>query len=237
MAELGLPAEVTQGEGGAGQAELNFPASTPVQAADGHALFKHAAKAIAHQRSCSVTFMAMPEESQAGSGCHLHLSLRDEAGRPCTAAAGGGASATELSHPARRFLAGLLAFSPELTLLHAPVVNSFRRLQPGGFAPAVATWGYDNRAAMVRVVGSGPSLRMEFRLPRADANPYLTIAGALAAGIGGLEEDGIELPAASVPGAGGTALARSRWTSPRPSSGSRIRSWPAGRSAKASGSM
>ncbi len=191
MADLGLQAEATQGEGGVGQAEMNFPASAPIQAADGHVLFKHAAKAIAHQHSRAVTFMAKPDQSQPGSGCHLHLSLRDENGSPCTAAAG-----TGLSERAWRFLAGVLAFSPELTLLHAPVVNSYRRLQPGGWAPSAATWGYDNRAAMVRVIGSGPSLRMEFRLPGADANPYLTIAAALAAGVGGLEDQGAELPAA-----------------------------------------
>jgi glutamine synthetase len=197
MAELGLPAEATQGEGGVGQAEMNFPAGAPIPAADGHALFKHAAKAIAYQHSRAVTFMAKPDQLQAGSGCHLHLSLRDETGSPCTAAAGPGAAGTELSERARQFLAGVLAFSPELTLLHAPVVNSYRRLQPGGWAPSAVTWGYDNRAVMVRVIGSGPSLRMEFRLPGADANPYLTIAATLAAGIGGLEEDGIELPAAA----------------------------------------
>jgi glutamine synthetase len=196
MAEFGLPAESTQGEGGVGQVEMNFPADAPLRAADAHALFKHAAKAIAHQHSRCVTFMAQPDQDQAGSGCHLHLSLRDQAGLPCTAAAGAAAADTELSERAQRFLAGLLAFSPELTLLHAPVVNSYRRLQPGGWAPSVVSWGYDDRRTMVRVVGRGPSLRLEFRLPGADANPYLTIAAALAAGIGGLEDDGVELPAA-----------------------------------------
>jgi glutamine synthetase len=209
MAELGLPAETTQGEGGTGQAEINFPASAPMAAADGHALFKHAAKAIAYQRSCAVTFMAMPDQSQAGSGCHLHLSLRDEAGKLCTAAPDGGPAAAGLSDRARRFLAGLLAFSPELTLMHAPVVNSYRRLQPGGWAPSCATWGYDNRAVMVRVVGSGPSLRMELRLPGADANPYLTIAAALAAGVGGLDGQ-TELPAATLPTAMLTAASGDR---------------------------
>jgi len=204
MAELGLPAEATQGEGGVGQAEMNFPPGAPVQAADGHALFKHAAKAIAYQRSQAVTFMAMPDQHQAGSGCHLHLSLRTDTGAPCTAAAGadpaGSAAGTDLSKHGRRFLAGVLAFSPELTLLHAPVANSYRRLQPGGWAPSQATWAYDNRAAMVRVIGRGPSLRMEMRLPGADANPYLTIAATLAAGIAGLEDDNLGLPAA-IPGA------------------------------------
>ncbi len=199
MAELGLHAETTQGEGGIGQAEMNFPAGPPMQAADGHVLFKHAAKAIAHQHARAVTFMAKPDQDQPGSGCHVHLSLRDESGRPCMAA-GPGPAAAELGDLARRFLAGVLAFTPELTLLHAPLINSYRRLQPGDWAPSQASWGYDNRGAMVRVVGSGPSLRMEFRLPGADANPYLTIAAVLAAGIAGLEDDDIEFPDALPPG-------------------------------------
>jgi glutamine synthetase len=190
MAELGMAAETTQGEGGSGQVELNFPPGEPLSTADGHTLFKYAAKIIAYRNSRAVTFMAMPDQDQATSGCHLHISLRDDTGSPCTARAG-----TELSERARQFLAGILAFSPELTLMHAPLMNSYRRLQPGGWAPTCPTWGYDNRTAMVRVVGSGHSLRMEFRLPGADANPYLAIAAALAAGIAGLEDDGIELPA------------------------------------------
>jgi glutamine synthetase len=187
MAELGVPAETTQGEGGPGQAEINFPACAPVPAADGHALFKHAAKAIAHQQSRAVTFMALPDQAQASSGCHLNISLRDAEGRP------GPADAETLSEPASRFLAGVLAFSPELTLMHAPLPNSYRRLQPGGWAPSSATWGHDDRVAMVRVAGRGPSLRMELRLPGADANPYLAIAALLAAGVAGLEHD-VELP-------------------------------------------
>jgi glutamine synthetase len=207
MAGLGLPAEATQGEGGAGQAEMNFPAGPPAAAADGHVLFKHAAKSLAYRMERSVTFMAKPDEFSPGSGCHLHLSLRDENGSPCTAAAGTGPASTELSARARRFLAGVLHFSPELTLLHAPLINSYRRLQPGDWAPSAASWGYDDRTAMVRVVGRGPSLRMEFRLPGADANPYLTIAAVLAAGIAGLEDDGIELPPAVRAGGAGDAAA------------------------------
>jgi glutamine synthetase len=200
MAGLGRRAEATQGEGGVGQAEMNFPACAPVQAADGHVLLKHAAKALAYQMSRSVTFMAKPDQAQPGSGCHLHLSLRDEDGSPCMADTDAGTSGTALSERARRFLAGVLEFSPELTLMHAPLVNSYRRLQPGDWAPSAVSWGYDNRAAMVRVVGRGPSLRMEFRLPGADANPYLAIAAVLAAGIAGLADDGIELPRALRPG-------------------------------------
>ena len=190
MAGLGFPAEATQAEGGVGQVEMNFAADAPIVTADSHVLFKYAAKTIAHQMARSVTFMAKLDEFQPGSSCHIHLSLRDVRGEPCTAANG------ELSQDARRFLAGLLAFSPELLLMHAPFANSYRRLQPGSWAPATVTWGFDNRSVMVRVLGEGPSLRMEFRLPGADANPYHSIAAVLAAGLAGLEDDQIELPPA-----------------------------------------
>lgn len=190
MAGLEFPAEATQAEGGIGQVEMNFPPSGPMVTADNHVLFKHTAKVIAQRQARSVTFMAKLDESQAGSSCHLHLSLRDSDGEPSTAANG------ELSRVARRFLAGLLAFSPELMLMHAPFANSYRRLQPGSWAPATVTWGYDNRSVMVRVLGEGASLRMEFRLPGADANPYHSIAAVLAAGLAGLEDDQIELPPA-----------------------------------------
>ncbi len=91
------------------------------------------------------------------------------------------------------FLAGLLAYTPELTLLHAPYANSYRRLRPGSFAPSNATWGWDNRSCMVRVVGRGEACRFEFRVPGADANPYHTFAAIIAAGLAGTER-GLEPP-------------------------------------------
>jgi glutamine synthetase len=92
-----------------------------------------------------------------------------------------------LSDLARAFLAGLLAFAPELCLLHAPYANSYRRLQAGSWAPSNVTWGIDNRTCLVRLCGAGDDCRFEFRLPGADVNPYLSHAGVLAAGLAGVE--------------------------------------------------
>ena len=85
------------------------------------------------------------------------------------------------------FLAGLLVFTPELTLLHAPYANSYRRLTPSAFTPLRATWGWDNRIAMVRVIDGPAGLRFEVRLPGADANPYFVYSAILAAGLAGVD--------------------------------------------------
>lgn len=180
MAANGIACEATQGEGGVGQYEINIRHAEPLAMADRHVLFKHLVKALAQERGLAATFMAKPSESEPGSGGHIHLSLQDGRGEP---ALGAGGSLSELG---RSFLAGLLSYTPELTLLHAPLVNSYRRLQPGSFAPINVCWSGDNRTAMVRVLG-GAVTRFEFRLPGADMNPYLSFAAVLAAGLEGID--------------------------------------------------
>ena len=60
---------------------------------------------------------------------------------------------------------------------------------PGGsFAPTAVAWGRDNRTCSLRVVGHGPSLRVENRSPGGDVNPYLAVAGMIAAGLHGIEQ-------------------------------------------------
>ena len=87
------------------------------------------------------------------------------------------------------FLAGQLACLRELTLCFAPNINSYKRFQPGTFAPTAVAWGVDNRTCALRVVGHGPSLRIEHRVPGGDANPYLAVAALIAAGLHGIEHE------------------------------------------------
>lgn len=183
MSALGVDAEASQGEGGPGQHEINFPHGPPLTVADHHVLFKHATKALAHQDGLSVTFMAKVSTEHAGSSCHVHLSLRDRDGRPLPSDRDSALAPAE-----RAFVAGVLRYAPDFAVLHAPYVNSYRRLQPDSWAPTTSTWGYDNRSCMVRVLGAGASRRLEYRLPGADCNPYLSFAGLLAAGIEGLSQ-------------------------------------------------
>jgi glutamine synthetase len=87
------------------------------------------------------------------------------------------------------FLAGLLAATRELTVFLAPNVNSYKRFVAGSFAPTALAWGRDNRTCAMRVVGHGPSLRVECRIPGGDVNPYLANAALIAAGLHGMEEE------------------------------------------------
>jgi glutamine synthetase len=182
MASIGIQIDQWQGEGGPGQHEINLRYSEPLQMADRHVLYKHGVKAVAQSCGLSVTFMAKPFTDEAGSSCHVHLCLYDSEGKPAF-------GVHDLSTLGRGFLAGLLAYGPELTLLQAPYANSYHRLQPGSFAPVNATWGWDNRSCMVRVVGQGRACRFEFKVPGADANPYFSFAAIIAAGLAGVEQN------------------------------------------------
>jgi glutamine synthetase len=150
--------------------------------ADHHVVYKNGAKEIAYLNGCSVTFMAKPDHTSIGSSCHIHSSLwRD----------GENAFAGE-SEVFRQYLAGQIACARELAVFLAPAVNSYKRFAAGSWAPTTLAWGYDNRTCGFRIVGHGPSLRAETRIPGADVNPYLAFAALLAAGIHGIEQ-GLEL--------------------------------------------
>lgn len=140
-------------------------------------LFKHAAKAVADAQGMTASFMAAPSTG-VGSGLHLHVSLADFDGRPLLAV--DPQDGTELGELGEQAVAGLLAVLPEAAPLWAPYVNSYKRLGDHSFAPARLAWGRDNRTCAVRVVGHGRSLRLEVRLPGADANPYLALAAVFA---------------------------------------------------------
>src|SRR4029077_3626116 len=87
-----------------------------------------------------------------------------------------------------QFVAGVLATMTDFTLLYAPNINSYTRFASASFAPTAVAWGTDNRTCAVRLVGHGPSARMENRLPGGDVNPYLAIAAMLAGGLHGIEQ-------------------------------------------------
>jgi glutamine synthetase len=136
----------------------------------------------------ALTFMAKPNQRE-GNSCHIHFSLRDASGNPVMAAEGG------LSEVGSQVIAGLLASMRELTLLYAPNINSYKRYQPGTFAPTAVRWGVDNRTCALRLVGHGSSLRVENRVPGGDVNPYLAVAAMVAAALHGMD-NGLPLEAA-----------------------------------------
>jgi glutamine synthetase len=179
MAGAGLRVETSKGECNFGQHEINFAYGPVLQTADEHAIYKNGAKEIADQEGMAITFMAKFNERE-GNSCHIHLSLQRDDGTPLFAADD---TAFE------RFLAGQLACLEELSLMYAPNVNSYKRFAAGSFAPTAIAWGLDNRTCALRVVGHGPSRRIECRLPGADVNPYLALSAMIAAGLHGIDSE------------------------------------------------
>jgi glutamine synthetase len=190
MAGAGLRPESAKGECNDGQHEVTFRYDEALRCADHHAIYKNGAKEIAAQEGMALTFMAKPNERE-GNSCHIHFSLRSTDGD--TPAFGDGHGMSGLM---RRALAGILATMPEFTLWYAPNVNSYKRYQPGSFAPTALRWGTDNRTCALRVVGHSPTgLRFENRVPGGDVNPYLALAAMTAGALYGIEHE-LELEAA-----------------------------------------
>ncbi len=183
MVRAGLTMETARGECHAGQYEIVFRYDEAMTTCDNHVFFKNGAKQIAAQEGVALTFMPKFDEGE-GNSCHIHLSLRGTDG---SAVLADSAADDGMSDLMRHFVAGQLACLPDFALLMAPNINSYKRLQPGGFAPTGITWGRDNRTCPVRVVGQGHSMRIEHRVPGGDANPYLAVAAAVAAGLHGIE--------------------------------------------------
>jgi glutamine synthetase len=184
MQGAGIAVETSKGEAWPGQQEINFRYADALTMADNHVIYKNGAKEIAHLNGCSITFMAKPDHTWIGSSCHIHASLW-RGSEPAFAGE---------SEVFRTFLAGQIACARELAVFFAPNINSYKRFAAGSWAPTTLAWGHDNRTCGFRVVGSGPALRVETRIPGGDVNPYLAFAAVLAAGLHGIEQ-GLEPPA------------------------------------------
>jgi len=185
MAGAGMIVESAKGECNLGQHEIAFKYQDALRTCDNHVIYKTGAKEIAAQESMALTFMAKYNERE-GNSCHIHLSFRGTDGSMVMADHD---DPNGLSAAGKGFIAGQLAHARELTLLYAPQINSYKRYVPGSFAPTAIRWGRDNRTCAMRLVGHGQSLRLENRLPGGDVNPYLAVAGMVAAGLHGIQEN------------------------------------------------
>jgi len=181
---LGIATDTWIHEVGATQYEINLLHGDPLAVADQAFLFKYAAREIALRHGLNAVFMAKPIAGSSGSSMHLHISVVDSEGRNVFSQHDGGESASF-----RQFVAGLQKYVPDLMLMLAPNVNSYRRYVAGSQAPTNLQWGYDNRTTGLRIPASRPSARrVENRVAGADANPYLAVAASLSAGLAGLND-------------------------------------------------
>jgi glutamine synthetase len=183
-AALGLPLRSLENEWGPGQVECTFSAARALRTADDLVLFRTATRQVCRRLGCFATFMARPAlKGYYASGWHLHQSLVDDAGKNVFA------GSELLSTIGQSYLAGLLEHAVASTVFATPTVNGYRRFRPNSLAPDRASWGFDHRGTMLRVLGGkgDPATRLENRVGEPAANPYLYIASQIVAGLDGIE--------------------------------------------------
>lgn len=181
-----LPVDTTIAECGPGQFEINLlHQKDALLAADQAVLLKRLVKHVAARHNLTATFMAKPFGEEMGNGMHVHASLEDSQGNNLFASENG------RIHPKlANAVAGLLETMPDYQIVFAPHANSYRRFVPGFYAPVSPCWGYDHRAAAVRVPAiEGAGARLEHRVSGADTNPYLVVAAVLAGMLQGISSE------------------------------------------------
>ena len=180
----GLPTDTLIAEYGPGQFEINFHHTDDVlAAADTAVLFRRLVRNVVAKHGFEATFMAKPYADHPGNGMHAHISLVDEAGNNILSAQ----DDQDMSDTMRHAVAGVLDTMRDLQAIFAPHLNSYRRFQPKSFAPSAPEWGFDHRAAAIRLPETkGKAARLEHRICGADVNPYLALAGILGGILHGL---------------------------------------------------
>ena len=186
LKKFNIPLEGLHTETGPGTYEAAITYSEIVEAADRAVLFKTAVKEIAYKHDCMATFMAKINENLPGCGGHVHQSLWGKSANKNLFY--NGKDSSKMSGLMKNYIAGQLYCLPHILPLFAPVVNSYKRLVEGAWAPTTLTWGVDNRTVALRVLsGSSKSCRLETRVIGSDVNPYLAMAGCLASGLYGIK--------------------------------------------------
>ncbi len=172
-----------------GQQEINFRYSDALKTADNVLLYKLAVKTIAQKHGKLATFMPKPFWGINGSGCHVHQSLLDlETGKNAFTGPGGNGTLSEM---ALKYVGGILSHARGMSLVVAPLVNSYKRLVPHYEAPVYIAWGFMNRSALVRVPrypeGLDKTTRIEYRHPDPSCNPYLAAVAMIKSGMDGVK--------------------------------------------------
>jgi glutamine synthetase len=194
-AASGIEVESVQTEYGPGQFEINTAPGSPLAAADAAAILKFLVKRVARAHGLRATFMAKPFNDGSASGLHVHQAVASASDAPAGPAGGSGPAGADgagalvhgLPPTTAAYVAGLLAYQPDLTAMCMPTITAYKRMADYTMAANRAVWGVDNRTALVRIIPEEP-VRAESRIGSADANPYHVVASCLAAGAAGISE-------------------------------------------------
>ena len=186
MAEMGLTVEKHHHEVAPSQHELGIKFDTLVRTADNMQIYKYVVQNVAHTYGKTATFMPKPVYGDNGSGMHVHQSIW-KAGKPLFA----GDGYAGLSESALYYIGGIMKHARALNAFSNPTTNSYKRLVPGFEAPVLLAYSSRNRSAGCRIpFGAGPNAkRVEVRFPDPTANPYLSFAAMLMAGLDGIQNN------------------------------------------------
>jgi len=189
LAKQGIETEQYYPELGHGQHEVSIAHMPALKACDRQVFYRETLKGIAMELGLEAFLAPKPFENQPGNGCHLHVSAWDLYGERNLLF-----GETGLSSFGMKFVAGIVEHLPGLVALTAPSVNSYRRLKPSCWASAYTCWGFENREAAVRIpsVYWGQEMattNIEIKCVDSTSNPYLALAGVIAAGLDGVERD------------------------------------------------
>jgi len=188
LREIGIQVECGHHEVAPSQHEIDLKYQEALTMADQLMLFKWIVKKMAEVNGLYATFMPKPIFGENGSGMHVHMSLFQDDRN----AFYDRRNKYNLSLIARQFVAGLLKYVTEYTVITNPIINSYKRIVPGYEAPCYVSWGRQNRSSLTRIpeykVGKEKATRAELRSPDPACNPYLGFAVMLAAGLAGIEE-------------------------------------------------
>ncbi|KAM4063671.1 glutamine synthetase, catalytic domain-containing protein [Hirsutella rhossiliensis] len=184
-------------ESGPGVFEAALEFNEVAAMADRASLFKYVVKSVGATHGVTPCFMAKPKEGLPGNSGHMHISIVDKDGNNLLARDGLDADAqykdiAGLSDLGRHFLAGLLEGLPDIMPILAPTINSYKRLVENFWAPVTVSWGFEHRAASIRIISPPTSkvsaTRLEVRVPGADSNPHFVLAAILGCGWRGVEK-------------------------------------------------
>lgn len=192
LEDMGFEIEASHHEVAPAQHEIDFRYDEAVKTADNIMTFKLAVKTIAKRHGMFASFMPKPKMGINGSGMHVNMSLSKDGKNIFDDPDG----ELGLSKEAFWFIGGIISHMKGMTVITNPLINSYKRLVPGYEAPIYIAWSVTNRSPLIRIpVTRGEGTRVELRSPDSAANPYLTLAVCLQAGLDGIRNH-IEPPAA-----------------------------------------
>ena len=187
LSDCGVTFEKAHHEVTASQHEINFECTDPISAADRTVLFNHITQKAAVEYGYHATFMPKPFDGQNRNAFHIHISMQDLQGNNVFY---DNNAEHNLGATARQFIAGILKYARETSIVMASTFNSYKAYVIEREAPIIRNWGYCNRSSMIRIpYATDPkATRIELRNPDPTGNVYLQIAVLIAMGLEGIRQ-------------------------------------------------